>query len=200
MQLDLLDSELEKMGLSQIKAPLLTYVALLLKWNKAYNLTAVSEPEIINKHLLDSLAILPWLQGTRIVDVGTGAGFPGMPLAIANPDLALTLLDSCGKKIRFLREVKRALCLDNVTIVESRAENYHPDINFDTVTSRALSSINQLIAWTKHLLHPHGIWLAMKGPEAESELANVTYRWHVERYTLPNAHERCCILIEKDLS
>ena len=118
-------------GMQQLKLDfpcegLLNYLTLLHKWNQAYNLTAVRDMKaMVTRHLLDSLAILPWLHGTRILDVGTGAGLPGIPLAIARPDLHVVLLDSNGKKARFLQEAKRALALSNVDIVQTRVENYH---------------------------------------------------------------------------
>ena len=114
----------------------LNYLTLLHKWNQAYNLTAVRDmTSMVTRHLLDSLAILPWVHGTFILDVGTGAGLPGIPLAIARPDLHIVLLDSNGKKTRFLQEAKRSLALNNIEIVQTRVENYHADHKFDTITS-----------------------------------------------------------------
>ncbi len=151
---------------------LLAYVALLYKWNKTYNLTAVRDPlEMVGKHLLDSLAILPHLHGPRILDVGSGAGLPGIPLAIAAPRLELTLLDSNSKKTRFLVQAKGELGLSNLSVVHSRVEQFRPERLFDTVTARAFASLADMLAGTAHLLAPGGCLLAMKGEYPTEELA-----------------------------
>ncbi|CAM2744516.1 16S rRNA (guanine(527)-N(7))-methyltransferase RsmG [Legionella worsleiensis] len=195
---DILDSGLQQCHLNSVGDSLWQYLLLLKKWNTAYNLTAVRKPEeMISKHLLDSLAVIPWLKGTRILDVGTGAGLPGVPLAIAQPDKQFVLLDSNGKKIRFLNEVKRQLDLENLEIVQSRVENYHPARGFDTVTSRAFSSLDQMIYWTQHLIADNGIWLAMKGRYPDTELSMIHQNYHVEQYTVAGVEgERCCVIIE----
>ncbi|KTD34365.1 glucose inhibited division protein B GidB [Legionella moravica] len=195
---DILDNGLNQFGLNTLCDPLWHYLLLLQKWNTAYNLTAVREPEaMISKHLLDSLAIFPWLKGNRILDVGTGAGLPGIPLAIANPDKHFVLLDSNGKKIRFLTEVKRQLDLKNLEVVQFRVENYHPAQGFDTVTSRAFSSLEQMIYWTKHLIANNGIWLAMKGRYPDTELNMIHQTYQVEKYTVDGVDgERCCVIID----
>lgn len=195
---ELLTQGLEQFALQAIRAPLAHYLSLLDKWNTAYNLTAIRDVEsMVSKHLLDSLAVSPWLRGTRIIDVGSGAGLPGIPLAIARPELHFTLLDSNGKKTRFLQEVKRQLHLNNVEVVQFRAENYHPSPGFDTVTSRAFSNLEQMIYWTQHLLAPQGIWLAMKGRYPAEELAVLDKTHQVERYTVEGIEgERCCVLID----
>ena len=118
--------------------PLMDYIYLLAKWNKAYNLTAIRDvPSMVTKHLLDSLALLPYLKGARILDVGTGAGLPGVVLALAKPTSHFVLLDSNGKKTSFLQEVRRVLQLKNSEIIQSRAELYRDTTGFDTVLSRA---------------------------------------------------------------
>ncbi|KTD52050.1 glucose inhibited division protein B GidB [Legionella quinlivanii] len=192
-----LEKGLQQLGLSVSPEPLLNYLMLLQKWNKAYNLTAIRDlPAMLSKHLLDSLAISPWLQGPRLIDVGTGAGLPGIPLAIAHPHLQVSLLDSNGKKIRFLQEVKRQLDLSNIEIIESRVENYKPATGFDTVISRAFSDLSQMISWTKHLLASGGIWLAMKGRYPEIELSTIDQGYKVIPYSVPGLDgERCCIII-----
>jgi 16S rRNA (guanine527-N7)-methyltransferase len=196
------DNQLKE-GLSQLNLNiphqgLVDYLTLLQKWNSAYNLTAIRDlKSMISLHILDSLAILPWIKGTHVLDVGTGAGLPGIPLALARPDLNIVLLDSNGKKIRFLQEVKRALHLTNVELVQTRVENYHPSQGFDTVTSRAFSDLGQMVAWTRHLLATDGIWLAMKGKTPDSELTTIQYPYHVNTYTVPGIDgERCCVIIE----
>lgn len=194
-----LSKGLEQLQLDCDRDKLLLYLTLLDKWNKAYNLTAIRHKEVmITKHLLDSLAIIPWLHGQAILDVGTGAGLPGIPLAIARPDLHLVLLDSNGKKTRFLQEVKRQLTLTNVDIVHTRVEDYHPVASFDTITSRAVSDLSQLLINTQHLIANKGIWLAMKGKLPTDELAKLTCPYTIEHYTVPGLNEeRCCIIINE---
>lgn len=177
---------------------LLDYLALLHKWNKAYNLTAVRDLDsMVGRHILDSLAILPWLHGKHVLDVGTGAGLPGIPIAIARPDLNIVLLDSNGKKIRFLQEVKRALNLDNVEPVQIRVEDYQPTHRFDTITSRAFSDIQLMLNSTQHLIATDGIWLAMKGRPSEEELAGIKHTYKIEPYAVMGQDgERCCIIVK----
>lgn len=198
---DKLVTGVNHLGLTLPVESLFRYLQLLYKWNQAYNLTAIRDPEeMVSRHLLDSLAILPWVNGTRLIDVGTGGGLPGIPLAIALPDCHIVLLDSNGKKIRFLNEVKRALKLDNVEIIQSRVENYRPLEGFDTITSRAFSDLSQMIDWTTHLIATNGIWLAMKGHTPESELAAIKYPYQVKPYTVEGINEaRCCIILENDI-
>jgi 16S rRNA (guanine527-N7)-methyltransferase len=194
----LLEQGLKQFNLTSLHTPLLHYLVLLNKWNVAYNLTAIRDLEsMISKHILDSLAILPWIKGEKLLDVGTGAGLPGIPLAIARPDLRVVLLDSNGKKIRFLHEVKRQLKLKNVELVQLRAETYQPTTGFDTVTSRAFSNIEQMIHWTQHLVAKDGIWLAMKGVYPHDELDKITQSYQVEQYQVSGIDgERCCVIIK----
>lgn len=195
---ELLTKGLEELGLDLAINPFMTYLLLLQKWNKTYNLTAIRDLDaMITRHLLDSLAILPWIKGERVLDIGSGAGFPGIPLALANPNLKLVLLDSNGKKTRFLEEIKRALGLSNVEVVQSRVENYHPSFDFDTLTSRAFSELEQMVKWTQHLISKNGIWLAMKGRRPETELTSIHLPYQVNSYTVPGLDgERCCVIIE----
>ena len=146
-----------------LSEPLLAYLDELLKWNAAYNLTSVREPEaMVTRHLLDSLVLQAHIRGP-LLDVGSGAGLPGIPLAIANPDLAVTVLDSNGKKARFLRHAVRVLKLDNVAVVEARVEDYRPERPFAAITSRAFTALRDFFSLTEHLLAADGHWLAMKG-------------------------------------
>lgn len=141
----------------------LHFLALLSKWNKAYNLTAIKNPiDMVTHHLLDSLAIAPFLHERRHIDVGTGAGIPGIPLAILLPKHHFVLLDSVGKKTRFMATVKRELALDNITIVNQRVETYQADVLFDTVITRAFAPLQKMLPLTAHLLMPGGYFLAMK--------------------------------------
>lgn len=194
----LLEQGLKQFALGAISTSLLDYLFLLKKWNLAYNLTAVRDPEsMVNKHILDSLAIIPWLNGDNIIDVGTGAGLPGIPLAIANPQKQFFLLDSNGKKTRFLNEVKRQLNLKNLEVVQFRVENYRPEQGFDTVISRAFSNLAQMVQWTTHLVAEDGLWLAMKGVYPEVELHEIKQNYKVEHYTVEGVDgKRCCVLIE----
>ncbi|WP_320819532.1 16S rRNA (guanine(527)-N(7))-methyltransferase RsmG [Thalassolituus sp.] len=148
------------------------YLALLQKWNKAYNLTAIRDPkDMVNLHLLDSLAVNPYVLGAkRVIDVGTGPGLPGIILAIMNPDIAFTLLDSNGKKTRFLFQAVTHLDLKNVTIVNDRVEAYHPSEPFDIIVSRAFASLADMTFWCKHLRAEHGHFLAMKGQYPQQEI------------------------------
>jgi 16S rRNA (guanine527-N7)-methyltransferase len=151
---------------------LLDYRALLERWNAAYNLTAIRDPaEQITRHLLDSLAILPYVQGDTLIDLGSGAGFPGIPLAIAAPARQVTLVDANGKKVRFLREAIRALKLDNARAMQARVEDVSG--SYDCVTARAFASLADMLAWGGHLLAPQGVWLAMKGRLPDDELPGV---------------------------
>lgn len=154
------------------QAQLVAYIELLAKWNRSYNLTAVRDPlEMVPRHLLDSLAVLPWLHGATLADLGSGAGLPGIPLAIARPDLAVTLVESNGKKARFLREVARSLPLPNITIEQTRVQETAG--SFDCITARAFASIKKMLAWGGHLLAPQGRWLALKGHIDADEIAGI---------------------------
>jgi 16S rRNA (guanine527-N7)-methyltransferase len=149
----------------------LDYLQLLIKWNRAYNLTAVRDPaQMVVKHLLDSLAVAPLVTGQRLIDVGTGAGLPGIPLAIYYPDTEIHLLDSNVKKTRFLFQVKTELGLDNMTVHHQRVELYQPDQRFDAVLSRAFASLQDMVDGCRHLLRPQGRFLAMKGARPDGEL------------------------------
>jgi len=197
----LLKSRLEE-GLAAMELPvadqarLLDYLRLLAKWNRVYNLTAVRDPaEMVTRHLLDSLAVLPYLHGARVLDVGTGAGLPGIPLAIVSaggsaggdPARRFTLLDSNGKKTRFVQQAVVELGLDNVQVVHTRTEDFAPPPGerFDTVLSRAFASIADMLAGSGRHCAPQGVILAMKGAEPRQELAELEarpgYGFRVER-------------------
>lgn len=158
----------------QQKQQLLRLVGLLHKWNKAYNLTSVREPDaMLVKHILDSLVVSPYLEGHRFIDVGTGPGLPGLPLAILNPDKQFVLLDSLGKRIRFIRQVVHELGLQNVTAVQSRVEAFADEQGFDGVLSRAFASLTDMLTWCAHLAAPEGRYLALKGQFPAEELAQL---------------------------
>jgi 16S rRNA (guanine527-N7)-methyltransferase len=148
---------------------LLDYQMLLERWNAAYNLTAVRDPmEMITRHLLDSLTILPFVRGDALADLGTGPGLPGIVLAIAAPGRQILLVDSNGKKVRFLREAIRSLKLEGVRAVQSRVEQVEGQ--YDCITARAFASLGDMLTWGGHLLAPDGVWLAMKGKLPDDEL------------------------------
>jgi len=154
-----------------VQAKLLQFIALLAKWNRAYNLTAVREPAaMLPRHLFDSLAVLPHLQGPRVLDVGSGAGLPGIPLALARPDMQFTLLDSNGKKTRFMTQAVTELGLPNVSVVQSRVEDYRAPVSFDTVITRAFAAVAEVVAATGRLCAPQGQLLLMKGAYPITEL------------------------------
>jgi len=151
---------------------LLDYVELLTRWNAAYNLTAVRDPmEMVGRHLLDSLAVAPYVQGTTLADLGSGAGLPGIPLAILEPAREHVLIDSNGKKTRFLREAVRELKLTNVRVEQARVEDVRGQ--FDCITARAFAALKQMLALGGHLLAPAGTWLAMKGLLDKEEILGV---------------------------
>lgn len=171
MSVTLNESQIEK---------LLAYVREFEKWNKAYNLSAVRDiRQMVARHLLDSLSVVPWFNGdkkfsaTRVIDVGTGGGLPGIPLAIMFPEKQFTLLDSNGKKTRFLFHVKTLLGLTNVKVENRRVEEFQPEQKFNAVVSRAFASLQDMTEGCAHLLEEGGIFLAMKGLFPQDELAPI---------------------------
>ncbi|GAD00496.1 16S rRNA (guanine(527)-N(7))-methyltransferase RsmG [Agarivorans sp. B2Z047] len=182
---------------------LVSLVEQLDKWNKAYNLTSVRDPmEMMVKHILDSLVVSPYLQGERFIDVGTGPGLPGLPLAIINPDKQFVLLDSLGKRITFIRQVCHLLKLDNVTAVQSRVENYQQNLDFDGVISRAFASLEDMLNWCSHLPANNGKFYALKGLVPEQELENLPegLKLHsIESLTVPELEgQRHLVIIDKN--
>ena len=184
---------------------LLDYVDLLARWNSAYNLTAVRDPfEMVTRHLLDSLAVANLIRGERVVDLGSGAGLPGIPLALAAADLGapnrkFLLVDSNGKKARFLRAAVRELALGNVNVAESRVEAVQGE--FDCVTSRAFATLADMLGWGGHLLAADGVWLALKGRVEPAELAAIPARFQVDEVRplqVPGLEAgRCAVIITR---
>ncbi len=171
---DLLEAGLESLGLVPEQQPCsqyLAYIQLLSKWNKTYSLTAIKQPEdMLQRHVLDSLSVLSFIQGKHCLDVGTGAGLPGMILALAVPETHWTLLDSNQKKIRFLRHIKAELEVNNVEVVQSRIESYEPEMEFDTLICRAVAPLTRLLEQTRHLITQDNQLLAMKGGKVDDEI------------------------------
>lgn len=170
-----LDAGIAALGLdvpAPARARLLDYQALLDRWNRSYNLTAVRDPAAqVARHLLDSLAIAPYVHGDTLLDIGSGAGLPGIPLAVLAPARHVTLLDTNGKKARFLREAVRQLPLANVEVLQQRVQQASGQ--YSCITARAFASLPDMLAWGGHLLAPGGRWLAMKGRHPEQELASL---------------------------
>ena len=178
-----LESGLGTLGLApSLSEPLLVYLALLDRWNRTYNLTAIRDPgEMVAKHLLDSLAMHAFADTGTLADLGTGPGLPGIPLAIASPQLQVTLVESNGKKARFLREAVRTLQLPNARVAESRIEAVDLPGAFDAITARALATLPLILELGGHLLKPAGTLLAMKGVVPVDEIAALPAGWRVER-------------------
>ena len=201
---DLLIEGSQRMDLAlsdQVIDQLMTYLDLVEKWNRVYNLTAIRErEEMIKLHFLDSLSILKHVHVKNILDVGSGAGFPGIVLAITKPELKVTVMDSVNKKTTFMQQVKSELSLKNLDVVNSRVEDYQPTTLFEAVTSRAFSNLKNMMSLTQHTLQKEGVWLAMKSKDVKQEVE----AFEKNQYTLIplevpfiNA-ERYLVILKKD--
>jgi len=170
----LLEEGIDSLGLEECQGSeelLMEYVTELMNWNRVYNLTSVRKPaDIITRHILDSLSVIPYLQGDRILDIGTGAGLPGIPLAIACPDREFVLMDSSSKKLRFVQQTLGILELDNVALENARVEDYKPDQLFDTIICRAFSDLHDFHQHAARLCGENGTLLAMKGVYPMTEI------------------------------
>lgn len=207
---DDLDQGLAALGLdaAALAPPLLAYLALLDRWNRTYNLTAIRDPrEMVTRHLLDSLAMHAFVEDGNLADLGSGAGLPGIPLALARPGLQVTLVESNGKKARFLREAVRTLGLTNARVAESRAEALDLDtdncgIAYDAITARALDTLAGIIKVGGHLLKPGGTLLAMKGIQPDEEIATLPAGWRcsaVHVLAVPGlVGERHLVIVNRD--
>ena len=201
---DLLIEGLQRMDLKlsdQVIDQLMTYLNLVEKWNRVYNLTAIRErDEMIKLHFLDSLSILNHVHVKNILDVGSGAGFPGIVLAITKPELKVTVMDSVNKKTTFMQQVKSELSLTNLDVVNSRVEDYQPTTLFEAVTSRAFSNLKNMMSLTQHTLQKDGVWLAMKSKDVREELE----AFEKNQYTLISLEvpfinaERYLVILKKD--
>lgn len=200
-----LESGLADMDLSlsdSQQKQLLAFLALLNKWNKAYNLTAVRDERVmVSRQLLDSLSIMPWVTTEHLLDVGAGGGLPGIPLAIVFPEKRFTLLDSNGKKTRFLNQCVLELGLDNVDVIHGRAEDCQPEQPFDQISSRAFTALENLVTWCEPLLAENGEFLAMKGQYPDDEVSALPAGWQVESsqaLTVPGADgERHLLVVRR---
>lgn len=184
-----LERGLQEMGIelpAESTGKLMDFLRMLVKWNRVYNLSAIREPEqMVSLHLLDSLAVLPFLRGKRCIDVGTGAGLPGIPLAIARSDMHFSLLDSNSKKTRFIQQACVELGLSNVSPLHNRIEEFQPEQKFDTVTARAFTAMPDLLLKTRHLLKTGGQLLAMKSKETKA-IDSKEFQFNgVESLTIP---------------
>jgi len=187
---DLLEGEIRKLGFVPEKFPCkkyLIYLQLLSEWNKTYNLTAITEPkQMVTNHIINSLFVLPYIKGMHCLDIGTGAGLPGVILALSQPQKKWVLLDSVQKKIRFLRHIKHELRTENIEIVQSRIEAYRPETEFDTLICRAFAPLKRLIDQTQHLITPNNQLLAIKGETADEEIRELSgSNYQIELVDLP---------------
>tara|TARA_B100000929_G_scaffold168711_1_gene133603 strand:+ start:923 stop:1543 length:621 start_codon:yes stop_codon:yes gene_type:complete len=175
---DLLEGELRKLGFVPEKYPCkkyLIYLQLLSEWNRAYNLTAITEPkQMIIDHIINSLSVLPYIKGIHCLDIGTGAGLPGVILALSQPQKKWVLLDSVQKKIRFLRHIKHEFRMENIEIVQSRIEAYRPETEFDTLVCRAFAPLKRLMDQTQHLITSSNQLLAIKGETVGDEIRELS--------------------------
>jgi 16S rRNA (guanine527-N7)-methyltransferase len=181
---------------------LVAYILLMHKWNKAYNLTSVREPQqMLIKHIVDSIVVAPFLVHTQYIDVGTGPGLPGIPLAIMCPDKHFILLDSLGKRVRFMKQVAYELKLSNIEPIQSRVEDYQPSVKIEGVISRAFASLKDMLHWCQHLVDSQGVFLALKGqlPKDELEKMNKSFDLvEIIKLNVPNLlGERHIIKIRK---
>lgn len=196
-----LSQGLQAMGVSlteQQQQLLVAYLGLLKKWNQTYNLTAITDDlPMVTHHLLDSLSVVDYIDGESVLDVGTGGGVPGIPLAIFYPEKNFCLMDSNGKKVRFLRHVVQQLGLAHVNVVQSRAEQFASSATFDTIVARAVGSLEALLQWTQPLMSLQGNWVLMKGHRPEEELQAVTLPWRVVKLDVPGiSAKRHAVLIK----
>ena len=202
-----IDAGVETLGQSLpegVGSRMATLLAELERWNRKVNLTAIRDPNaMVSGHILDSLVVRPLLEGSRVLDVGTGAGFPGLPLAIAEPGVDFALLDSNGKKIGFVRHAIGMLGLSNATAIKARAEDYAPVERFDTVIARALASVPRLLELAGHLIREEGVLLALKGKHPAEELEPVKeipgWKYVVTDVTVPGleSHARHVVCLRR---
>ena len=173
-------------NIPQIISKLLIYKELLIKWNNSFNLTSVKNTEIVTHHFLDCLAVIPFIKSSRLLDVGTGAGLPGMVIAIVNPDIKVSLIDKVGKKITFIKRIIAELEIKNIETYHERVELLTSEEKYDGIISRAFSNMEVFIKSTKHLIKRQGIWYGMKSKKIlDDEMININYPWALEKLDIP---------------
>lgn len=184
-----LESGMQKLGLEnipQVISKLLIYKELLIKWNKSFNLTSVKNTEVVTHHFLDSLAIIPFIKSSSLLDVGTGAGLPGIVIAIVNPDIKVSLIDKVGKKIAFIKRVVAELEIKNIDTYHDRVELLTSEGKYDGIISRAFSNMDDFIKSTKHLIKSQGVWYGMKSKKIlNDEMININEPWTLEKLDVP---------------
>lgn len=184
-----LESGMQKLGLEnipQVISKLLIYKELLIKWNKSFNLTSVKNTEVVTHHFLDSLAIIPFIKSFSLLDVGTGAGLPGIVIAIVNPDIKVSLIDKVGKKIAFIKRVVAELEIKNIDTYHDRVELLTSEEKYDGIISRAFSNMDDFIKSTKHLIKNQGVWYGMKSKKIlNDEMININEPWTLEKLDVP---------------
>ena len=170
----------------QIISKLLIYKELLIKWNNSFNLTSVKNTEIVTHHFLDCLAVIPFIKSSTLLDVGTGAGLPGIVIAIVNPDIKVSLVDKVGKKITFIKRIIAELEIKNIETYHDRVELLTSEEKYDGIISRAFSNMEVFIKSTKHLIKSQGVWYGMKSKKIlDDEMVNINDPWALEKLDVP---------------
>ena len=173
-------------NIPQIISKLLIYKELLMKWNNSFNLTSVKNTEIVTHHFLDCLAVIPFIKSSRLLDVGTGAGLPGIVIAIVNPDIKVSLIDKVGKKITFIKRIIAELEIKNIETYHERVELLTSEEKYDGIISRAFSNMEVFIKSTKHLIKTQGVWYGMKSKKIlDDEMININDPWVLEKLDIP---------------
>ena len=173
-------------NIPQIISKLLIYKKLLIKWNNSFNLTSVKNTEIVTHHFLDCLAVIPFIKSSRLLDVGTGAGLPGIVIAIVNPDIKVSLIDKVGKKITFIKRIIAELEIKNIETYHDRVELLTSEEKYDGIISRAFSNMEVFIKSTKHLIKRQGVWYGMKSKKIlDDEMVSINDPWALEKLDVP---------------
>ena len=184
-----LESGMQKLGLEnipQVISKLLIYKELLIKWNRSFNLTSIKNREVVTHHFLDCLSIIPFIKSSSLLDVGTGAGLPGIIIAIVKPDIKVSLIDKVGKKISFIKRVVAELEIKNIDTYHDRVELLTSEEKYDGIISRAFSNMDDFIKSTKHLIKSQGVWYGMKSKKIlNDEMININQPWTLEKLDVP---------------
>ena len=184
-----LERGMQKLGLEnipQVISKLLIYKELLIKWNKSFNLTSIKNREVVTHHFLDCLSIIPFIKPSSLLDVGTGAGLPGIIIAIVKPDIKVSLIDKVGKKIAFIKRVVAELEIKNIDTYHDRVELLTSEEKYDGIISRAFSNMDDFIKSTKHLIKSQGVWYGMKSKKIlNDEMININQPWTLEKLDVP---------------